>query len=102
MTELPYIVLDEALADLTDIAIWYETQQLFWVTDMKQFYTVSLETILLNPKAFKKYTRNSGIRRYKMASFPYKIYYDSESFPIKIIAVIHTFRSSGYIKRRLK
>ncbi len=43
MTELSYLISDEALADLTDIAIWYETQQLFFSDQfLKEFYTVSL------------------------------------------------------------
>lgn len=92
MTELSYFISDEALADLTDIAIWYETQQLFFGDQfLKELYTVSLETICSNPQAFTKYTKNSSIRRYRMNRFPYKVFYDSKSVPIKIIAVIHTY-----------
>lgn len=103
MTDLPCVISDEALADLTDIAIWYETQQLFLGDQFqKEFYTVTLETICSSSKAFRKHIKNSSIRRYKMNRFPYKVFYDNSTVPIKIIAVIHTSRSSHYIKRRLK
>lgn len=103
MTTLPYLISDEALVDLTGIAIWYETQQLFLSDQfLQEFYTVSLETIRSSSKAFRKVDKNSSIRRYKMNRFPYKIFYDNRILPIKIIAVIHTSCSSGYIKRRLK
>lgn len=103
MAELPYIISDEALNDLTEIAIWYEKQRPFLSDEfLFEFYNVSLEKICFNPKAFSKYIRNSNIRRYKMKRFSYRIFYDDGAFPVKIIAIIHTSRSSRYIKRRLK
>jgi plasmid stabilization system protein ParE len=103
MTELPYLISDEALGDVTGIAIWYETKRLFLSDQfLKEFYTVSLPAISSSFKSFRKANKNSNIRRYKMNRFPYKIFYDNRTLPIKIIAVIHTSRSSGYIKRRLK
>lgn len=103
MTEISYIISEEALTDLTDIAIWYEEEQLFLSDEfLKEFYTVSLKKICSHPGAFKTNAKNSKIRRYKMNRFPYKIFYDNTNVPIKIIAIIHTSRSSRYIKRRLK
>lgn len=103
MTELPYLISDEALADVTGIAIWYETKRLFLSNQfLQEFYTVSLKAICSSSRSFRKANKNSSIRRYKMNRFPYKIFYDNQTVPIKIIAVIHTSRSSRYIKRRLK
>lgn len=98
-----WIISHEALGDLAIIAIWYEKQRPFLGDRfLHEFYTVSLKTISSNPKAFIRYIKSSNIRRYTMNTFPYKIFYDSESIPLRIIAVIHASRSSRYIKRRLK
>ena len=103
MTDVPYIISDEALADLTDIVIWYEKQS-FLLGDrfLSEFYNVSLEKIRTNSKAFTIYVAGRSIRGYKMRRFPYKIFYDDSAIPIKIIAIIHTSRSLNYIQRRLK
>jgi hypothetical protein len=46
MAELTWVLSDEALTDLTSIALWYEEQRLYLSDEfLKEFYMVSLETI---------------------------------------------------------
>ncbi len=103
MLKVTYIVSKDALADITDISFRYETGGGFLGERfLNDLYNISLEKICSNPYAFRRFRRNSIIRRFVMKHFPCKIFYDSSAVPIKIIAVIHTSRSSRSIKRRLK
>ena len=103
MLKVTYIVSKDALADIKDISLRYETGGGFLGERfLNELYNISLEKICSNPFAFRRFRRNSNIRRFVMKRFPYKIFYDSSTLPIKIIAVIHTSRSSRYLKRRLK
>ncbi len=103
MLKVPYIVSKDALADIKNISLRYETGGGFLGERfLNELYNFSLKKICSNPYAFRRIRRNSNIRRFVRKRFPYKIVYDSGTLPIKIIAVIHTPRSSRYLKRRLK
>lgn len=103
MDRLSYIISDEALDDIKDISKWYETKAIFLGSKfLHEFYNVSITKICTKPDSFLKLRRNGSIRRHIMNRFPYKVFYDNSTDPIKIIAIIHTSRSSHYIRRRLK
>lgn len=91
-----------ALEDIDLITAWYEQQSielgLRFITEIE----FSLNKITNHPQAYGAYKNHISVRRYTMKLFPYVIYYHYLSFHIHIIAVIHTSRSSRYIKRRLK
>lgn len=103
MLKVKYIVSKEALTEIKDISLRYETEGDFLGERfLNELYNISLEKICSNPYAFRKVRKNSSIRRFVMKRFPYKIFYDTSTLPFKIIAVIHTSRSSRYLKRRLR
>lgn len=91
-----------ALEDIDVITAWYEQQSidlsLKFITEIE----LSLNKITNSPKAYGAYRNFISVTGYTMKVFPYKIFYYYVSFHIEILAVIHTSRSSRYIKGRLK
>jgi plasmid stabilization system protein ParE len=87
-----------ALEDINSITAWYEQQSielgLKFITEIE----FSLNKITNSPQAYGAYRNHISGRRYTMKVFPYVIFYHYISFHIEIIAVIHTSRSSRYIK----
>ena len=91
-----------ALEDIDVITAWYQQQNIEisfkFITEIE----FSLNKITNSPKAYGSYRNFISVRRYTMTVFPYIIFYYYISFHIEVIAVIHTSRSSRYIKRKLK
>ncbi|MDQ3846765.1 MAG: type II toxin-antitoxin system RelE/ParE family toxin [Bacteroidota bacterium] len=102
MNKTAYILSDGALEDAGQIVAWYELQK----DGLGQMFVSSLfkalEKIAASPLSFSKVSGKKHIRKYVLKDFPFKVYYDAEKTPIRIIALIHTSRSTNYIKRRLK
>jgi len=94
-------VSSSALEDIDSITAWYELQSvglgIKFITEIEY----SLNKIANFPQAFAAY-KNLSVRRFAMKAFPYVIYYHFASFHIEIIAVIHSSRSSRYVRGRLK
>lgn len=95
-------VLPSALDDIDLIAAWYQKQNLELAIRFITEIEFSINKITNSPQAYTAYRNRLSVRRFAMKVFPYLIFYHLGSFHIEIIAVIHTSRSSRYIKRRLK
>lgn len=95
-------ISSSAVEDIELITAWYEQQRTGLSLKFVSEIDISFNKISTSPEAFRLHGKNSFVRRYIMEVFPYKIFYHYNSFHIEIIAVIHTSRSSRYLKRRLK
>jgi plasmid stabilization system protein ParE len=95
-------VSSAALEDIYLISAWYELQKPGLRYRFVSELELSIQKIVTAPEAYSRYDVTSFVRRYIMDIFPYKIFYHYNSFHVEIIALIHTSRSSRYIKRRLK
>jgi plasmid stabilization system protein ParE len=100
-----YIILykAEAIKDLIEIKVWYETISL-QVTDKFKNSLLSSELHLIKyPFAFAA-LNYKNFRRKIITGFPFKIIYkvDKSNSEIIVFAVLHTARSNRFIKKRLK
>lgn len=88
--------------DTLEIAEWYEKRADFlgnkFLDDLQQTY----DKILTFPEAFGWVNKDMLIRKSRLSNFSYNVFYLVENFEIRIIAIIHSSRSSRYVKRRLR
>lgn len=92
----------QAQLDIQEAVEWYETQAAHlgdrFLTDLQQTFDI----ISFSPQSSGFYKNNFLIRKGRLNYFPYNVFYIVEKIEIKIIAVIHSARSSRYVKRRLR
>ena len=102
MIENIFFLTDEAIEDIKQISIWYadKSEHLGDRFQIKIFQ--SIHVICQFPLAHFKQGKHNVVRRLIMKDFPYKIFYDPSTTPIRIIAVIHASRSAKYIRGRIK
>ena len=91
-----------ATDDIIKAAKWYnkkiEGLGYRFLTKLK----ISLDKIHLSPSSFTRYKKESSIRKYAVAGFPYKIYYLFRNEHVEILAIVHMSRSNSFIRRKLK
>ena len=96
------VVSLNAERDMLEIAEWYEKQADFlgnkFLDDLQQAY----DKILTFPEAFGRFNKDGLIRKGRLSHFPYNVFYLIENSQIRIIAIIHSSRSSRFVKRRLR
>ena len=97
-----FFLAASALSEIRSANLWYEEKSVGLGEKFQKELFSAIEKICFNPDSFGRINKRNKIRRCVMDNFPYKIYYDSKSDPIEILAIIHTSRSNAYIKRRLK
>lgn len=86
--------------DAEDAFIWYNKQVAGLGNRFYNHFIDSLKNIHANPFNFS-YLKEP-VRRYKMKTFPYKIYYILEVETVVVLGLAHVKRCSGYIRRRLR
>jgi mRNA-degrading endonuclease RelE of RelBE toxin-antitoxin system len=87
-------------ADAEDAFTWYNKQIDGLGNRFYHHFLNTLDNIQAKPLTFS-YLKEP-IRRCRMRSFPYKIYFTVEVFTISILGLAHSKRSNAYIRRRLK
>ena len=102
MINFEIVIHPSALLDIDDIASWY------FIRSPKaelQFYNklnVAFDKLAKNPTAFSRINKNTSIRSCITEKYPYKVYFRLQDNLVEILAIIHTSRSTRYIRRRLK
>lgn len=95
------VSLDASL-DTLDAVIWYEQQAYYLGNRFLDDLHTTYENILTHPESFGFYNKQFGVRKGRLYHFPYNVYYIVEKAEIRIIAVIHSSRSSRFVKRRMQ
>jgi ParE toxin of type II toxin-antitoxin system, parDE len=97
-----FAISSGAAGDTNKAAKWYDKKVdglgYRFLTKLK----VSLDKIHSAPSSFARYKKESDIRKYSVAGFPYKIYYIFRDEHIEILAIVHMSRSNNFIRRKLK
>ena len=94
------IIKPVVFSDVEDAFKWYNKKVKGLGT---RFYNQFLTTIgNIQTKPFVYSFLKAPIRRCKMETFPYKIYYILEEETIFILGIAHSKRSNAYIRRRLR
>jgi len=93
------IIKPLVFSDAEDAFKWYNKKVEGLGNRFYNQFLITIETIESNPFAFS--FLKAPIRRCKMKTFPYKIYYIVEEETIFILGLAHSKRSNAYVKRRL-
>ena len=96
---LPLRLEDEASAELTDAARWYEERQPGLGRRYLQAVDTIFQQIARHPKAgapAPQVAPELGVRRAPITSFPYAVIYLELPAEIRILAIVHDRRRPGY------
>ncbi len=85
------VFIQEALFDVEQIVLWYESQRLGLSYDFELCLEAQLSYLLKNPDAYQLKYKN--IKIIFLKRFPYGIHYIVEENRICVIGVFHTSKS---------
>ncbi|MCY7421470.1 MAG: type II toxin-antitoxin system RelE/ParE family toxin [Chitinophagaceae bacterium] len=94
------IIKPIALLDVEEAVDYYEKK----VSGLgRRFYNQYLASVTdIQNKPFTYSYNVENVRRYKIESFPYKIFYTVTEKTILILGVTHAKRSNAFVRRRLR
>jgi len=84
------IVRDEAEADITDAAIWYEQQQAGLGGEFLDEIESALERAAENPFRFPCFRRKPEVRRVLIRRFPYRVFFIRRTDAVVVFRVLHS------------
>ena len=96
------IVHDEATAELTAAAEWYEHERVGLGDELLAEAAGALKAIAQSPAAWSFVMRSKVVRRYVFERFPYIAYFVVRADHVLVLAFGHTSRKPGYWRHRLK
>lgn len=101
----PISLSPEAVLELAEAAVWYETRQRGLATRFLQEIDHAQRTIQSQPLSFPKLVTTSidlEIRRALLPRFPYALVFIELQIEIRILAVAHLKRHPDYWLNRLQ
>ena len=96
------IVHDEADAELTAAADWYEHERESLGDDLLAEADRVLTAIAESPTTWPFVSGSQVVRRLLFTRFPYAAYFVIQNDHVLVMAFGHTSRRPGYWRRRLK
>ena len=87
-----------AQRDVEDVRAWYGLRSPELEPAFAGALVATLEIIVAHPLAVPQVER--GIRRARVSTFPYVVYYLPQGDTIRVLAVVHTARHPDTWKRR--
>lgn len=84
--------------DIESARVWYGLRSPELEASFADALAATLEIIVAHPLAFPQIER--GIRRVRVSTFPYVVYYLPKGDTIRVLAVVHTARHPDVWKRR--
>ena len=96
------VILDEADAELTAAADWYERERAGLGDELLVEADRVLEAIAANPNTWPLVPGSGVVRRFLFTRFPYVAYFVVRDDQIVVLAFGHTSRKPGYWRDRLE
>ena len=96
---LPVILSVEARADFDTAIVWYEQQRVGLGVRFAAQVQDALDRISERPELYAPLAEN--VRRARVRTFPYLIYYRVEPERIAVLAIVHGSRDSSVWRERL-
>lgn len=96
------VVLDEADAELTAAADWYEQEREGLGYDLLAEADRVLNAIAASPTTWPRVPGSKRVRRFLFTRFPYVAYFVIRDEHVLVVAFGHTSRRPGYWRNRLK
>ncbi len=94
------VVHEEAAAELSAAADWYEQKREGLGVDFLSEATRVIEAIAESPNTWPLVYRSKMVRRLLFVRFPYAAYYQVRDQQICVAAFAHTKRKAGYFRHR--
>ena len=94
------IVRPEAEADITNGAVWYESQESGLGLELISEVQAAFARALKNPESFTRVRRNPMVRRVLTRRFPYRVFFIDRQDALVVFAVLHAARHDRVWKHR--
>ena len=96
------IIRQEAEADLTDAATWYDNQERGLGLELLAEVHSAIARALKSPESFTRVRRDPPVRRILSRRFPYRIFFIVRPDAMIVFAVLHAARHDRVWKYRAK
>ncbi|UQA57247.1 type II toxin-antitoxin system RelE/ParE family toxin [Polyangium aurulentum] len=96
------VVHDEAGAELSAAAEWYEQEREGLGDDLLAEADRVLDAIAASPSTWPFAPGSKAVRRFLFTRFPYVAYFVTRGDLVLVVAFGHTSRRPGYWRHRLK
>jgi plasmid stabilization system protein ParE len=92
------------LGDVENARAWYERRVVGLGDRLENEFYAALEEIVGHPMACSPYAaaRQSGVRHYLLASFPYTVYFDVKRDVVRVLLLFHGARNPATLRRELR
>lgn len=94
------IVRPDAEVDITDAALWYETQSQGLGSDFLRSVDACLADVARAPRRFPVIRRN--MRRALLRRFPYGVFFIESDDAVEVVACLHVRRDPQHWSERLR
>src|SRR5580658_3472145 len=92
----------EAREELRESVLFYrERAGEHWASRFKQRVAEGLQAIASNPSRYPELSELRGVRKIRLAQFPFSIFYITQPDCIWVVAIAHGNRRPDYWKARL-
>jgi toxin ParE1/3/4 len=95
------IVRDEAEADITEAALWYDEREAGLGLELTLEVRAAIRRALENPLHYLRLRQRPEVRRVLARRFPYRIFFIVRDDAIVVFAVLHAARHDRHWRERL-
>jgi toxin ParE1/3/4 len=95
------IVRDEAEADITEAALWYDEREAGLGLELTLEVRAAIRRAVANPLLYLLLRRRPEVRRILARRFPYRIFFIVRDDAIVVFAVLHAARHDRHWRERL-
>ena len=95
------IIRDEAEADITDAALWYDEQESGLGLELTIEVRNAIRRAVENPLIYLQLRKQPEVRRVLAWRFPYRVFFIVREDAIVVFAVLHAARHDRHWQRRV-
>lgn len=103
MTPPPHrlIIRAEAESDITDAAVWYQTQRSGLGEEFLAAVHAAIEIAVANPRHYPRLRRRPEVRRVRTKRFPFRIFFVLGPDAVVVFRVLHDARHDREWKKTI-
>jgi len=94
------ILRDEAEADITDTALWYDEQEKGLGLELTTEVRSAIHRAVATPLIYLQLRKRPEVRRVLTQRFPYRVFFIVREDAIVVFAVLHAARQDRHRQRR--
>jgi len=93
------VIRAEAEADISDAALWYESQQKGLGEQFLRQVRATIDRAVANPRQYRRLRRRPEVRRVLTRRFPYRVFFILTEDAIVVFRVLHGARHDRHWKQ---